>query len=305
MNNRTFFDDFNDFSTIDVNDTRAPGFNWYVHNLFPNTSKPDFGWATNPPSGPTPPHNISVASSICTLTAHPTDPNPGWESQLWSVSYTGDLGGGTHGYQGLVIQTPAFVEASFGWDGPTFNLLQATQAGTVAFWLGSLEGLIGTAVTAFPEIDIFEAGVSGTTLVGGSTFHEWPAGTGGELYRNGGGAFSFSSFVVPPGIGTDANLIQQHRYGILLLNPASNEGSYGFAMCFWEGHYTRGIGWSATSGTEELNNPSGTPGGSPGTLSEIDTGHLTIFLNTCCSTSGSTITAGVPMYIDWVKVYKP
>jgi hypothetical protein len=303
INNRTFFDDFNDISTIDVNDTRAPGFNWYVHNLFPNTNRLDFGWSTNPPSGPTPPHNISVASSICTLTAHPADPNPGWESQLWSVSYTGDLGGGTHGYQGLVIQTPVFAEASFGYDAATFNLLQATQAGTVAFWLASLECLIGTAVTHFPEIDIFEAGVQVTQSIHAQTIWDHSTGTVPSYLFKSGELVGFPAFVNPP--ATDAALAQQHRYSILLLNPATNEGSFGLGMWFWDGHYLRSVGWSATTGVEYLDGPTGTPGGPVGTLSEIDTGHLTVFLNTCCSTSGSTITAGVPMYIDWVKIYKP
>ena len=35
---KTFFDDFDSLSTIDVNNTHKPGFNWYTDSQWPNSS---------------------------------------------------------------------------------------------------------------------------------------------------------------------------------------------------------------------------------------------------------------------------
>jgi|SRR5215469_5740106 len=61
FNNRVFFDDFNDLSTIDINNTKAPGFNWY-----PDISNPQYGnfSGSNPIC---PPSALSVNSSVLTI----------------------------------------------------------------------------------------------------------------------------------------------------------------------------------------------------------------------------------------------
>src|SRR6266550_4814226 len=61
-----FFDDFNSLNTIDVNDTRAPGFSWYTHNRWPAWRDP---LSSIPTVAATPANFISVNNSILTLSS--------------------------------------------------------------------------------------------------------------------------------------------------------------------------------------------------------------------------------------------
>jgi hypothetical protein len=87
INNTALFDDFTSLSTIDVNNTKAPGFNWYVDASFT-------AWV---PFVVVPPSAMSVSSSVLTITMPPSTDisfkNPGslvtWTNSGFPVNSTG------------------------------------------------------------------------------------------------------------------------------------------------------------------------------------------------------------------------
>jgi hypothetical protein len=106
MNAETFRDDFDSISTVDLGDTRAEGFKWYIHNNFPL-----FTWIT-----PSNPGNITVSNSKLVLAAPVQDGNQ-WHSSVITAAYTGpDAGPGS--FVGFVQGPPALFEINMKYDGP-------------------------------------------------------------------------------------------------------------------------------------------------------------------------------------------
>jgi hypothetical protein len=152
------FDDFNDLSTIDVNDTRAPGFNWYVHNLFPHSFMTTFGWTTNPPSVPTAPTTLSISSPSVLRIYNGSPTANGWGSQLWSVATDGG-----NGYVGTVFSPPMLMESYF------------FAANSGAMWGSTVNALLPTIPPSgrFLEWDVYESTGTQAYQTGTRTLHEW------------------------------------------------------------------------------------------------------------------------------------
>lgn len=82
---KVLYDDFNSISTIDINNTKAPGFNWYVNNIFPGGG---FNSVYHPAVVPTPSGQISVSSSVLTLQQQ--SPSAFLQAQLMTAASVGD-----------------------------------------------------------------------------------------------------------------------------------------------------------------------------------------------------------------------
>lgn len=118
FNRLSFNEDFNSGAGVDVNDTRAPGYSFYVHNDFPNNAI-DPGGPTHPP---TPASCFSFSGSImtcsggtdtngnngflmCTSAANPSNPatligqqfGGGWYMEI-SMAYVVPSNGGADGW---------------------------------------------------------------------------------------------------------------------------------------------------------------------------------------------------------------
>lgn len=135
-----FSDDFTNLSTIDINNTKATGFNWYVNNLFPDTIYSTFGFATNPPSVPTPSRNLTQPATSITQLWDPTfnNPNAGWNTQLMSF-----VDNGAGGYNGTVFQGPNVFEIIFQFSGGLLSQFNPTEIGDgPTFWTMSAECFI-------------------------------------------------------------------------------------------------------------------------------------------------------------------
>ena len=148
-------------STIDINGTGNPGYNWYV-------TKP-FGFATTPAS------DISVSGGVLTLN--------GTGAQNWAISTLAPANN-AQGYVGQVFAGGFYVEARIAFD----NTLVNTANGWPSFWGESLQHMIDashpsleqwpgqpTGYTHFIEDDFFEydtAPFAGANSFGGA-MHDW------------------------------------------------------------------------------------------------------------------------------------
>lgn len=150
----TFDDEFNSLSTIDVNATEAPGFNWY----------------TDLPYGG---HGSSAAYSISNgvLTITPTT-NTG-NGNIYSYSPSGNTG---HTFQ------YAYFEARM-----RFNPnLGTSSSGWPAFWSISTKHLTTNNLDHWAELDFFEGYTGGYAAYDGAfvgTLHDW-ANSGNIHYQN-------------------------------------------------------------------------------------------------------------------------
>jgi hypothetical protein len=119
-----FQEEFDDYSGIDVGDTRQPGFKFY--RFLP------FGEGVNPMS------NIVVANSVLTLRGGPT----------YNMALTSTAGIASNQWVGFAARGGAYFEASI-----AFDLVQS--AGWPSFWMMAAEHLWGNA-TGWIEFDVFE-----------------------------------------------------------------------------------------------------------------------------------------------------
>jgi hypothetical protein len=274
LNRQSFFDDFNDLSTIDLNDTRAPGFKWYVHNLFPNSYMTTFGWTTNPPSAPTPAANLSISSPSVLKIYNPNNNQIGYQSQIWSVATDG-----SNGYVGTTFSPPMVFDGYFNWNGSDVS---PNWGGNPAFWGASIEALTGTPSSGrFLEWDVTEA-----TPNGSSTKHDWSNPSSPVDHHS--GINNMYSMVA----GTFMRIS-----GIWVPSTDSDGNGWGFFLSFVDGQYfpRSDIYYSASA----VPIP---PVGPSGTFSEADSQHMPIFLNTAENVTANP-GGGWPMYIDWVKVH--
>jgi hypothetical protein len=154
INNVTFFDDFTSLSTIDVNDTRAPGFNWYIHNTWPN---PAFALQS-----PTLASNLSIVAGTQLKIAFPACGGLGINSLLVLCSAVTD---GGSGHIGRTYQAPWLFECSTSWDGFT----TPNNAGPTP-WGRTVETLQDvTDKATWIEWDLFEWMPGGARVYPGST----------------------------------------------------------------------------------------------------------------------------------------
>lgn len=154
LTSELFSDDFNDatMANIDLGDTLAPGFDWYIHNQWPNP-----GFQAGAGVTPTPAGYFSVAASELKILKSDLTP-----LNLMSACTDGGPGfpGGGPGHVGNAFKPPLMMESRVRWPYDT-----PSPDGTMAFWATSIERLNETGAGGGPNIeaDIFEV----------------PAGTGG------------------------------------------------------------------------------------------------------------------------------
>lgn len=283
MTTLSFQDDFSSLSTIDLSNTKAPGFKWYVNNLFTNSFMPTFGWSTNPPSAPSLASNFSIPSPSILRIYNPNKSTTGYTSQIWSV-----VDDGAGGYRGFAAKPPLVFDGYFSWDGvqATYN---PNWAGNPAFWGVPVEVLVNN-----PPLD------------SASHFNEWDVVEGApnnDATRSGSTAkHDFSNPTTPVNLSLGQSLLTVMRLGTfkrmsgIWLTPASTGTGWGLFQTYINGQFKSisDVAYSASAGSQ--------PGNHMAALSGSDNQHITVFLNTA-ENVGNDGGGGWAMDIDWVKVY--
>jgi hypothetical protein len=202
-NTRTFFDGFDSISTIDINNTQAPGFKWYLANGWPNASSNDpfhdIRIAT-----PTRPHCVvSVANSILELSGFTGDPNTELGFQTACANGAG--------YNGQGFAGGGYFEFSFAAD---ISLRNSTLGWPSAVnW--PLDWLLGTQ-SDWVEFDLFEMYVDGSLFYDGLQDRVTTLTTIVSQNTN-----TNDGWTAPSGV----NLLNFNTYGILWVPAAKNGGT--------------------------------------------------------------------------------
>ena len=208
-----FSDEFTSLSTIDINNTKAGGFKWYVNNAFPATYTGGTGNAWHA-ALPTPPSAIAQNGSYVTL-LDDFSHNP---IGLCSVVATGS---GVGQVSGTSFSNGFYAEVRMSFD-PTLSGGGLAWHGWPIYWFISrpfLDGTITNGGSAYMEIDGFEGfPTNGPSIDPIMTLHDYQF-AGGNHNSNNNKINSFI-FGIPGFKWTDL-----HTLGTLYVTMANNGGT--------------------------------------------------------------------------------
>jgi hypothetical protein len=285
LSGQVFFDDFTSTATIDMGDTRAPGYNWYRHGNWPNAWNGSGGFSFLRQFTVTPTSNFSLAGSVLTIQALTgTGTGANFATDFKQHLLTAATDGGS-GYVGTVFALPMLTEVVASYS--QANALGSSNPNPwpLPLWTLSIEGFVGTPAGGHGiEIDQAEAqpgGVGSASIT--SSFHDWHPGDS----THGGGAVNSN----PPDPTFPAFVsTNMHRYNTLNLSQAANGGTWGYKASYFDGIFVRSSDLVYSSTTDS--NPSV---GLIGAFSAADSQHFPLF-----------VWGGYqwPCNIDWVAVYK-
>jgi hypothetical protein len=296
---RVFFDDFNNLSTVDVNNTKTAGFNWYVGGDFPNSSPAGF-WHPKPDTLANV-FSMYQPSIMQMQTQAPYINESNFNSNASSVVYTS--GTGLASLMGNYWAPPLIMDAYFTYDSPQYGFLRDEQhpGGTylmnnTAFWSASAETLAGSPLDGsghYLEFDVTD--VSGSTSGEGAGAQASPLEWMAPGVQQGSWSFPHT---------TPANLSEFRRYTGVWLDAASGASGvagWGLFIFFNNGkfeiHQTNMFAYQTAGASHPA------PfGGTVVTGSEIDSQHLMVFLWGTATRVESG--PGPACRWDWVAVWQ-
>lgn len=254
---RTFFDHFLTPTTIDLANSQAAGFNWYLRNDWPNATTPSStAWNGIQTDLATNASDISVANSEIVIANAVT---VGQATALSTACYANNV----QGYVGQVFNCLSGFYFEFRMKAnPALANLGAVKSWPIG-WLMAIEFLTG-AVTHHAEIDGFEmypASPGNPSAV--MAFHDWDMTAKTDNQNT-----NFS-----PSITLDANY---HTYGTLYVAPGSNGGT-GLIKRYYDGveQTAQAITFSAGAGCS----PGASPANPNGIYAEMATQHMRIAIS--------------------------
>lgn len=252
LNSRVFYDDFNSLATIDLTDSGAPGFNWYIRNAWQSPSANTIPWYTGPGTPNTDVSQISVAGSKITFNSNVK----GEDVMLSTACPVGS------GYVGNTFTGTAYYEFSMATDNTLANVsapvVDPIGWGIDTRWLTN-------QTNQFVEIDIMEMfalGPASAEPLG--ALHDWEVTPSSVVYNNN------NSNIV---LGTSPDTAQ-HIYGALHIAPADNGG---IGLVQW---YVDGVHIAANDVTYSPSAPSNgaSPSNPNGTFYRLHDAPLVFFI---------------------------
>ncbi len=280
FNTVTLFDDFNSTATIDITNSQAPGFNWYLANWF-------VAGATS-----TPADNFSVSNSILTIGNGSGGAFPGMVTAFDTGvvnAYKGTVYSGGGYFEVRMKFNPALSGGSAGgvpnFYGMSIEHIADNNSVSLGQWPGQVSGY-----AHFFELDFFEP-LGGSTTTYQTSIHDWGGIYSGGNYpqniTNGGNNI--------PQVGS-IDFTQFHTYGALWVTQ--NGATPGRIERYFDDILISSIYYLGPPGSPPLPNTAGsftptTPGAADRTYSVLDGHHLALLL-------GGGLTW--PIQVDWVRV---
>lgn len=265
----SFMDDFNSPATIDLGNTQAPGFNWYLANWFTQGRQA------------TPAGNIKVAGSVLSISGNQIvtafDTN--------AVDFTGTVFGGGGYFEAALAFDHTNTLNPFFYGMSIEHIYDTTGAGD-AHWPGQPPNYCH-----FIEVDIFEPLSDPTTYQ--NTVHDWSGiETNNQVPTNiVNGATLYHS------VG-NVDWTQFHRYGCLWV--PQNGATPGSLSFYFDGVKGSSVYYAGPPGSPPLpQQPAGnydapTAALAEATYSIIDQHRLALTVG---------LNSGVPLRCDYVAVW--
>lgn len=267
INSLDFFDDFTSLGTIDLQNTKRPGYNWYINNNWPNAIFQNADLR----QGPSPPFIFTLSSPSVLQINNPNNNVASYTSNMMTA-----VTNGGNGYIGKGWNGPAVFDCLFTYDQSLFPNFNGQATNPPAFWGESLEMRCNNSLNAagnFIELDHFEAFSNNSSTVW--SFISFPG-------------FSTASRLTSDNLFTATPTTFQRMSSMWITMKANNNAS-GIFLFFLNGQFYAGVGYSPSL-----------PAGNAWYLT--DGQHLPVILITAENTT-SNPGGGLPFLIDYVKVY--
>lgn len=275
FNTNTVWDDFNDLSTIDVNNTLRPGYNWYMANTMIPQDSSDGTQAAGVIQAPS---SVSVNASV--LKFNPSASSGGW---LARTGYTGNT---LPRYVGSPIAASGgYFECKMAFDGSLSGGGSFPIQYWPAFWMIDIQ--LGLAINdntnagftfPLPELDFMEN--HDPTHFWWAT-NDWTSHTALATNTN---ANQISNMGSP-------DFASMNTYGTLWLKQSQNSGA-GLIQRYFNGQHLAGADVTYSSSTTSPQ----ASGGFTGVYSDYDT------------SAGYNLEIGSghnwPIYVDYVQVWQ-
>ena len=247
----TFSDDFLSPNTIDVKNTLAPGYKWYMANAMIPQDSPDGNLHTGVVQSPA---SVSVANSI--LTFVPSAKSGGW---LTNVGYKGASAPRTVGTP--IAATGGYFECRTSFDPdftPAASFIYPFQYWP-AFWIEDIDLWLAIndrnpAIGNKPELDFFE--YFSRSIGYGMDMHDW---------TNNVHSAGLISSVVNASLGSPG-FQKMNTFGTLWVPQGKNSGR-GIVRRYFNGKHIAAadVTYSSTTASPQAT------GGFPGVFSDMDT----------------------------------
>lgn len=263
--NLTFYENWASTGTIDLSNTMASGFNWYINNAFPNAVVGSTNFGNILTAAATQSGDLSVSSNQMAISTDRSNIAESLNTCVWN----GSALIGTTFTGGFYIDVPMKFDPTAGQTG--FNAWPI-------FWFAPKEFLNGSITnTNFAEIDGFE-GIP-TSSGGGTTAcatdcddrmsdHDWNSNGTDNLYNPTISSALLSSF------GTwTYNAV--HHIGLLWVPTTRNSGT-GIISRYVDGVQVSSLTYSSSTGT----NPALSPSNPNGALFEMESENFCLLLGT-------------------------
>jgi hypothetical protein len=282
FNSVIFFDDFDTTATIDLANSQANGFKWYLANWFTAGSQ-----ATNA-------NNVSVANSVLTI---------GGGSGVGPTIVSAFDTGVTDAFKGTVFGTGGYFEIRMKFD-PSLN--GGSAGGAPNFYSMAIEHIADNSTVSaghwpgqaagyahFIEVDLFEP-LAGSTTTYNASVHDW------------GGIFVSTQY--PQNIvNLDTNVVHVggvdftkfHTYGCLWV-PQSG-ATPGRLQRYFDDLLVQTIYFLGPTGSPPLPGDTG-QNYSPSTSAQADRTYSVLDGQRLALLLGGGATW--PILVDWVKVWK-
>ena len=277
-NHLAFDDEFSSTGSIDMTDSHASGYNWYVQNWFS--------------TGATNTNNVTISNGVLEL--------GGGTGNAALVSAFANSSGG---YTGTVFGSGTYMEASIQFNpsggasasswpafwGLSIQHIVDSGASGVSQWAGQASGY-----THYAEADIMEYMNGMTSGQYAGTLHDW-SGT----YTSNGWQYNIANYgnsII--NVGT-IDWTAFHTYGLLWVPQSGN--TPGHVTWYFDGHAEFSIYWLGPATSTSLPGLStdtftpSTSGQAASTYSILDSDQLALSLQTDSSW---------PMYVDYVRVWQ-
>lgn len=305
---RVFHDDFDSIGTVDVSDTRASGFNWYVHNDWPHRVWNNDGH--NPTLDPCPASALSISQpsvlKIYNLAAQPSHDFGAeqWNSSIMTAAYTSGTGLGSA--VGQYFGPPMIMDSSFIYDDRWQLGHDFDHTNNCAFWSISIESLTGAGNlgpnSGYTEWDITDS-VPGQGDTSAMNYTE-------NLAPGAGANFCARVMGSRNAVPQRWPNIPLRATGLWLDTSHSGVAGWGIVLKFIDGQLWQNVGGYAMSNTVcvyssvALMRPQPPSGTLPnfigwGTVNEQQ--HLPPIL---WGSASNLASLGSPMMVDWVSVWK-
>lgn len=252
----TFYDNFGSPATVDLNNTKASGYNWYVNNAWPHLNANGTAWTPFL----TAPATLSSYLSFGTSGLEISDDNSHIDSSLDTC-----VDNGAGAFIGTTFANGLYLQVSASFD-PSLATSGAVTWGSwpLPGWLVPAAFLDGTITnTNFGELDNFECFPQTATCNFLFTTHDWNTsnGTNNFFQINPSGSPTYTS---------------PNTYGFLWV-PASQNGGVGYIKRFLN-DVQQGSTLTYSAGGSP--SPALSPSNPTGALSEIDSQAFCLLLGT-------------------------